>query len=192
MGSLIFAYCVAALLVLGPLVGTRRVKRQVATAEDARLRDLRRFAESSWTDYLLGVWAFLTLVGATFALIRGHAIGWGWLGVAALYVLGIVTGRRNRRDLLDALGDRGRAERPDRYKQRAAVSYRFVAVGVTGYIGMHMVDYAYPHDPPTWAEVIYGACGLVMIIGAIGFLAIRASMYLAGDDLEAADTTDQH
>lgn len=184
MGRLIFAYCLAGFFAFLPLLPAGRLRRQVDEADEQRLKDLRRVAESRWMDYLLAVWASLTFVGATFALIRGHAIGWAWLGVAALYALGIVTGRRHRRRLLQMIGDRGRVEMPERYRHRASKSYQFLAVGVTGYIGMHVMDYAYPHDLPTWAEVTNVAFGLVLAVGVIGFLVIRLRMYLAGDDLQ--------
>jgi hypothetical protein len=184
MGQLIFAYCVGAFFALLPLLGKGRMERLVETADEEHLRSLRQFTESRWTDYLLGAWGFLAAVAATLAVVRGHPIGWAWFGVSALYVFGIYTGRQRRAHLLAVLGDRGRQERPERYKRRAAISYRFVAVGVTGYIGTHVMEYAYPHSPPDWSEAVRGVFALIMIVGAIGFFAVRARMYWSGDDLE--------
>ncbi|KAA1395656.1 hypothetical protein [Aeromicrobium ginsengisoli] len=186
MGQLIFAYCLAALFVIPPLLPAKRFERHLQGADESRFRDLRRFAESRWTAYLLGVWSLLAAVGATFAVARGHTIGWAWYGVAAAYALGVFSVQLHHQRLLRLIGDRGKQERADRYKQRAAKSYRFVAVGVTGYIGMRVMEYAYPHSPPDWSEAVRGAFGLVMAVGAVGFLVIRARMYWSGDDLETA------
>ncbi|KRC65291.1 hypothetical protein ASE12_11260 [Aeromicrobium sp. Root236] len=187
MGQLIFAYCLAAFFALPPLLPAKRLERQWREATDSQLRDLRRMAESRWGFYLLGTWSFLSAVGATFAVARGHAIGWAWYGVAALYALGVFSLRRHQQRLLRLVGDRGRVERPERYQRRAAKSVRFVAVGVTGYIGMHVVDYAYPHQPPDWSVAVRGVFAIVFTVGAIGFLVIRARMYWSGDDLTPAD-----
>ena len=188
MGSLIFAYCFGILSVL-PLLGGRRLERVVAAADEEHLRGLRRYAESKLAELVLPVWGILAFVTAMIALVRGHAIGYAWLGAAALFALGVFATHVHRARLFDLLGDRGRVESTDRYKRRAATSYRFVAIGATGYIGMKVMDYAFPNDPPSWAAIIEGVSGLVMIVGVVGFLAIRTRMYLSGDDLEP--TTEQ-
>ena len=187
MGQLIFAYCLAAFFALPPLLPAKRFERHLQDADESRFRDLRGLAESRWTSYLLGAWALIAAVGATFAVARGHAIGWAWYGVAALYALGVYSVRLHRRRILRLVGDRGKQDRPDRYKQRAARSYRFAAVSLTGYVGIRVMEYAYPHQPPDWSMLVRVVFGLVMFVGVIGFFVIRARMYWSGDDLTPAD-----
>lgn len=62
-------------------------------------------------------------------------------------------------------------------------SFRWLAVAITGYVALRIVQYAYPNDPPPGGEVALGVSGLVMLVGAIGFLIIRTRMYWSGDDL---------
>jgi hypothetical protein len=50
-------------------------------------------------------------------------------------------------------------------------------------VALRIVQYAYPNDPPPGGEVAFGVSGLVMLVGAIGFLIIRTRMYWSGDDL---------
>ena len=186
MGALILAYGYGLFALLTPLLGRNRMLANLEDADEQRLVDMRRFAESRWGDIVLGTWGLLCVVGAVFLLVRDREIGWAWLGVPAVFTAAIVANRWARRRVLLALGDRGRVERAARYRARAATSYRWVGVGVIGYIGTHIVQYAYPGNPPPEAEVAIGAFGLVMIIGALGFLAVRTRMYLQGDDLAPA------
>jgi hypothetical protein len=186
MGALLFAYAMGLFFVLTPLLGRHRLARMVSDADEQTLIGLRRSAETRWVDYQLGIWAFLVVVGAIFLLVRGHAIGWAWFGVAVLYVAGIATARLARRRLLRELGDRGHVERPERYKARSAQSFHWLAAGATGYVGLRIVQYAYPHDPPPGAAAALGICGALMVVGVVGFLVIRARMYWSGDDLEPA------
>ena len=72
---------------------------------------------------------------------------------------------------------------PARYKAGAATSYRFAAVGLTGYVGKKIVQYAYPTDPPSAAVAVITLFALAIIVGVAGFLAVRTRMYLKGDDL---------
>ncbi|MEJ7633282.1 hypothetical protein [Aeromicrobium sp.] len=158
-------------------------ERRVAEADDQALRDLRRFAESAWTDYQLGIWSLLSLVGGVFLILRDRPIGWGWLGVAVVYALGIAAVRKNRSRMRRLLGDRGRTEMPARFTAGAARSYRYAAVGATGYAGIQIVQYAYPRTLPVAASATIALFALVMIVGIGGFAIIRVRMYLKGDDL---------
>jgi hypothetical protein len=186
MGALIFAYCFAGLLAALPLLASGRMERQVAAADEQRLKDFRRLRGAVWLDYLIAAWCLTTLVGAVFSVVRGHSIGWAWLGVAALYAAAIVLNRRSRRRVLAAIGDRGQGERPASLEQRTAMSHRFAAIGVIGYVGEHTVDYAYRHDLSPLAEVANAAFVLALVVGVGGFLIIRLRMYLSGDDLPTA------
>lgn len=186
MVGLLIGYGFGLLSLLTPLLARNRMIAQLEDADEQRLIDLRQWAERPAADWFLAVWSLLCVVGAVFLLARGHGIGWAWLGVAVVFAAAIMTGRWARKRMLVALGDRGRVERSVRYRARAATSYRWGAVGVTGYVGSRIVQYAYPGNPPPGAEVAIGAFSLVMILGFLGFLAVRTRMYLQGDDLQPA------
>ena len=59
-------------------------------------------------------------------------------------------------------------------------------MGVSAYVGMRVIAYAYPDEMPTWAQAVRVAFALVLIVCVIGFFVIRARMYWSGDDLEPA------
>lgn len=132
-------------------------------------------------------WGGTTAAGAVFLVLRGHPIGYVWLGVGVLWAMTAATTARHRRRVLTLLGDRGRVERTARYRNRAALSYRWGSVALFGYLAQHVVEYAYPDPRPDGASIIIGMLAIVFLAGVVGFFAVRLRMYLSGDDLDVPD-----
>lgn len=187
MGALIFGYCFAGFFLVLSLLSAPLQQRRVADADDDAARDLRRYAESSWTDYMPGVWSLLSAVGGGFFIAREHPIGWGWVGVGVLWAVALIVSRRSRSRVLDALGERGRRDMPARYKTSKATAYHFATVGVAGYVVTRIVEYAYPDDPPTGAMLVIGLAVIASMVGAIGFAVVWFRVYMRGDNLPRTD-----
>ena len=183
MGAMIFGYCFAAIFVAAPLLTMRVVDRRIAEADADVIVQLRRAAESTLTAYMLATWAVVCAVGSVFLLVRGRPLGWAWLGVAVVYATGTAVDRWSKRRLLDRIGDRGATERSERYQTGAARGRRFLALGVVGYLGTTITEYAYPDDPPPAADLVSGLFALTVVVGALGFVTVRGWMYYKGDEL---------
>jgi hypothetical protein len=183
MGALIFAGCLALVSLAAPLAGDRRQERMMASVNEKDLVRWRVMADAAWGELVLGSWAVLSAAGGAFLLNRSHGIGWAWIGVGVVFVLAVVAARRYRSGLRTMLDERSVPHLPRRHRSGIVRSYWYVALGTTGYLGMRIVEYAYPDDPPSGATTAIGVFGLALIVGAIGFIAVRARMYLKGDDL---------
>lgn len=186
MAALIIVYVFATSMAAFPLLARNRILSQAREANDERAADLRRYAESSWTALVFGAWGFLCMTGGAFLLARGFMIGWAWIGASLILGLGIVVNRWHRDRILAALGDRGGVDRGERYASRAASSTRWGALALAGWVGSKIVQYPYPDRMPEAAEGIRTAFMIVTVVGALAFAAIRARMFLQGDDLAPA------
>lgn len=183
MGAIAFALGIAALFALTPILLASRLPAVVAEANEDQLRDLRSYGSSRWTEYLLVIWAAASLTGAVALLLRGHSIGWAWIGVAAAYAAAIIGFRRGRAAILDALGDRGIVERSGRYVTRLAHARRWALAGLCGYGTVRVLEAAHPTPSPEWMSVLIAIGTVAALTGAAGWLIVRTQMYLAGDDL---------
>lgn len=183
MGALIAGYCAAAFFLGLSLLGrSRRSQRQLAEVDHERAADLRRFAESGWVTYVLGSWSFLALVAGIFLLVRDHTIGWAWFGVAALYSVALALAQQNRQRILATLGDRGRVERPPRYRRRAATSNRWLVGAFTSYVASGVVTRAYPEGTPDGIYAVHWGLTLLTYACGLVFVILRVRMWLQGDN----------
>ncbi|MCL8251678.1 hypothetical protein AERO_09815 [Aeromicrobium fastidiosum] len=187
MTVLIIALVLPATLALLSLAPTTRLERRMDTATDEDLASIRQGNESPVHLWFLIGWGATTLFGAVFLLVRGQSIGYAWLGVAALWAVAAVTTRRHRQRVLAVLGERGRVERTARYRDRAALSYRWGSAALLGYVGQRFVQYAYPGQRPDGASLAVGIFAVVFLAGIVGFAVVRTRMYLSGDDLDVPD-----
>jgi len=187
MGALVVAGCLAVFAVLTPAIGVKRQERVIDTTTDAGLAQWRVMADTTWGDLVLVGWAVLSVAGGIFLLRDDHVIGWAWFAVGAAFVVAVPSARHYRSVLRTLLDDRDVPHLPDRQRSGNAMAYRFLALGTTGYLGMRIVEYAYPNDPPPGATSVIGLFGIVLLAGAVGFIAVRTWMYLRGHDLHPRD-----
>ncbi len=187
MTALSLALVLPTILTLLSLAPLTRLTHRMDSATDEDLASIRQANESPVQLWFLAAWGTTTLVGAVFLLARGQSIGFAWLGVAALWGVAALTSVRQRRRILAVLGDRGRVERTARYRDRAALSYRWGSAALFGYLGQRFVQYAYPEPRPDGAWFPIGIFAVVFLAGVIGFVAVRTRMYLSADDLDVPD-----
>jgi hypothetical protein len=186
------AWVLLLLVTTAPIFTTRRVIGRLDDMEEEQLSHVRRQATSQSSRWYIWAWSALLLATSVVALARGRHVGASVvLGVAVILAAApLVLARRNR-ELLDALGDRGRIPRTDRYHRRDRRSAMFGAVALFGWFIGNLSDIVLPDrgtDDWTWMEVL-GA--VVFMTGVVGWLAVRTRMYVAGDDLEQPTEADR-
>jgi hypothetical protein len=183
--ALIVGYCVAGAFSLLPLLLMPFEARRYATFDEKQARQVRRMAEIGRGEYFLTAWALLTGIGSVVLIVRGHDIGWGWLGVATLWALGVVVGRLHDRRILRLLGDRGRYEHTSELRAREKRLRYFGLAAFVGLVGTGLLRYSYPDDDmPSPAATAFVLLTLVLAAGVLGYLVttIKMSASLDGPD----------
>lgn len=187
MTALVIALVLPTLLALLALAPLTRLERRIDTATNEDLASIRQGVESPLNLWVFVGWGATTSAGAVFLLVRGQSIGIAWLGVAALWAIAVATTVRHRRRVLAVLGDRGQVARTPRYRARATLSHRWAAAALFGYVAQKFLEYAYPDPRPDGASFVIGVLAVVFLAGVVGLVAVRATMYLSGDDLDTTD-----
>lgn len=182
MGSLIAGYVLAGVFLALAVIGTPRVVRHVEAADDAGLQALRRSHESRWTAVYPGIASVLSLAGGTMLVVRGHPVGWGWLGVCGIWVLAFLAARRQSREVLAAIGDRGRTIRSPRNERRLAAARRWVGAGLAAYVTTRIIGYAWPEPMPDGVVVAQGLLAIATVVAFLGWLVLRTHVYVSLDD----------
>lgn len=186
------AWVLLLLVVTLPIFTTRRVIGRLDDMEEEQLWQVRRQATSRWSRWYVRAWGALLLMTGVLALVRGRVIGGSVALVVAaiLFAAPILVARRNR-ELLEALGDRGRIPRTDRYHERDRRSAAWGSVVLVGWFVGNLADIVIPdrgRQDWSWMEVVGGA---VFAAGIVGWFAVRLRMYLAGDDLDRPTEKDR-
>ena len=190
MGSLIFGYVLAGLVLAGAVLGGRRIEQRIGSADAQELRDHRAMAESPLWVFAVAGWATLCAVGGVVLLARGHLIGSGWLGLAAL--LGVATWamRRRSRRILALLGDRGRVEHGPRHDRWRRISTVLLAIGLAATFGRSFVEIAVVEPLPPPAEVADLSLSVLSVVGFLGFAITWGWAWARGYDLPGTPRRD--
>ncbi len=178
------------LVVLAPIVTTRRLVARLDTMPEDELAFVRHQATSSGPAWYIRAWAgLLAAAGLAVALQGQPAPALLVLLVAAVLFAAPVLLARRQRELLAALGDRGRIPRTDRYHRRDRWSARWGSLALVGWFVSNLASVVVPEaGGRAW---VAGLGVATTLVGAIGWLATRTRMYLAGDDLDEPGPDDR-